>query len=262
MRELVADDWGGSLRRAWLIARYSLQALLAMRLTLLVSWVAAGFCLLALWLRTFHFGAGEAKFIRDFGLGGLSFFGVVLAALATAQLFFSEVDHGGAACVLTRAVRRTEYLGGQLVGVAAMLALYTTGLSLVVAGLLAWRAGPGILDMAWSPWLVACALQWLKLCLVAAMTLLVCSYASSALFASGLALLLALLGHWRWVADGSNWLGWLRLWPDFSRFDGERWLAAGQTPTGLELLGIAGHWLGFMLLFYGLACYVFRHREF
>ncbi len=44
---------------------------------------------MALGLREFNFGAAELKFIADFGLGAIGLAGTVLAALATAQLYFA-----------------------------------------------------------------------------------------------------------------------------------------------------------------------------
>lgn len=256
-RELFA-----SAARVRLVAGQTLHGLLAMRLTLLIGGVGAGLVGLTLWLRTFNFGAGELKFIGDFGLGVVGFFGTVLAALAMAQAFFNALADGTAPGVLTQPVRRADYLAGQFVGVATLLALFTAALGVLVAGLLAWRAMQlGAVVPPLAVLLAACALQWLKLCLVAATTLLLCTYASAALFAGCLGLLLALLGHWRWEFAPGSWLAWLTFWPDLARFDGEAVLAAGVAPSGWVLLGLGGYWVGWLGLLGGLAVYVFQHRE-
>jgi hypothetical protein len=109
--------------------------------------------------------------------------------------------------------------------------------------------------------LQACALVWLKVTLVAAMTLVVCSYAGSALFASCAGLLLAVIAHLRPFTGGEGWLGFLRFWPNLGLFDVEA-LLAGAELTGLGLLALVAYWSVFLMLLAGLAAYVFKHREF
>ena len=69
-------------------------------------------------------------------------------------------------------MRRWEYVAGKYAGIAALLALFTVALGAMLAGLLAWRGNQlGVLPAAWPVLLSACALQWMKFTLVAAMTL-------------------------------------------------------------------------------------------
>jgi ABC-type transport system involved in multi-copper enzyme maturation permease subunit len=251
-----------SLRRLRLLAGHTLGAALRMRLTPLLAAMAALLVLGSLWLRLFNFGATELKFIGDLGLGAIGLAGTLLAALATAQLFFADLAGGAATCVLTRPVRRWEYVAGKLGGVAALLALFTAALGALLAGLLLWRgsqfgAAPVILPVLLS----ACALQWMKFTLVAAMTLFISTYAGSALFASCAGLLGAVIGHLRPFAAGGA-LEWLRVWPNLALFDAEALLASGQPLAGSALLGLAGYWATGVLLFGGLASYAFKHREF
>jgi ABC-type transport system involved in multi-copper enzyme maturation permease subunit len=251
-----------SLRRLRIIAGQTLGEALRMRLVVLLAVVAALLVLGALGLRDFNFGTAELKFIGDLGLGAIGLLGTLLAALAMAQLFFSDLADGAAACVLTRPVRRWEYIAGKFGGVAALLALYTAVLGTLLAGLLLWRGGQlGVTPVALPVLLSACALQWMKFCLVAAMTLLVCSYAGTALFASCAGLLLAVIGHLRPFAGGGA-LAWLRVWPNLALFDAEALLASGQPLAGSLLLGLASYWAACLLLFGALASHVFKQREF
>src|SRR5258708_21843284 len=143
-----------------------------MKLSLLLAAVAALLVLGALGLREFNFGTAELKFIGDFGLGAIGLLGTLLAALAPAQLFFGDLAGGAAACVLTRPVRRWEYVAGQLGGVAALLALFTAALGALLAALLWWRSGQlGVPPVSLPVLLSACALQWMKFTVVAGMTL-------------------------------------------------------------------------------------------
>ena len=252
-----------SLRRIRLIARHTLGEALRMRLTLLLGLVGAALVFAALWLREFNFGAAELKFIGDFGLGALGFFGMLLAALATAQLFFNEIAGGAICCVLARPVRRGEYIWGQFIGVAALLALFTAALGALVALLLVWRGTQlGAASLALPVFLGACAVQWLKMTLVAALTLLVCTYAGSALFSSCAGLLLTLIAHMRPFVGESGRMAWLRLWPNLALFDAEALLASGQSSSGAVLLGLVAYWAAYVFVLGVLASYVFKHREF
>lgn len=251
-----------SLRRIRLIARHTLGEARHQRLVWLLGLTAAGLVPGALGLRDFNFGGAELKFIGDFGLGVTGLGGTLLAALAPAQLFFGDIAGGAAACVLTRPVRRGEYLLGKFAGVAAVLALFVLVLALVLAAVLAWRGAQlGAGGVPLPVFLQACALQWMKATLVTAMTLLVCSYAGSALFASGAGLLLALAGHLRGFAGGGHW-SWLRAWPDLGLFDAEPLLADGQPAPAAWLLLLAAYWAAYLLLFLLLAAHAFRRREF
>ncbi len=251
-----------SLHRVRFIAAQTLGEALRLRLSVLLGLVGAMLVLMALGLRDFNFGAAELKFIGDFGLGAIGLLGTLLAALATAHLFFSDVTGATIGCVLTRPVRRWEYIAGKLTGMMALLALFVAALGFLLVALIATRGAQ--LGAAFVPlpvFLQACALVWLKVSLVAAMTLLVCSYAGSALFASCAGLMLAVIAQLRPFMDGSGWLAWLRLWPNLALFDAGSLLAGGGL-TAASLLELAGYWAVFMLLLGGLASYVFKHREF
>lgn len=258
----MASSVTASLRRVRLIAGQTLNEALRLRLTVLFVLTGMMLVVMALWLREFNFGTAELKFIGDFGLGVIGLLGTLLAALVTAHLFFSDVMGAAIGCVLTRRVRRWEYIGGKLAGVMALLALFVATLALVLAVVIAARATQlGALFVPLLVFLQACALVWLKLTLVAAMTLLVCSYAGTALFASCAGLLLALIANLRPFTDAGDGLSLLRLWPNLGLFDVEA-LLAGSELTGAGLLALTGYWAVFMLLFGGLASYVFKHREF
>jgi ABC-type transport system involved in multi-copper enzyme maturation permease subunit len=252
-----------SARRVWLVARHTLSETLRLRLAGLFAVMGVALVLMALRLREFNFGAAELKFIADIGLGGIGLLGTLLAALATAQVFFDDLENGFAACVLAKSVRRWEYVGGRLVGVIVLLLLFVAGLAVLLAVLVRMRESQ--LGAAFVPlpvFLQACALVWLKTTLVAAMTLMVCSYSGSALFASCAGLLLAAIAHLRAFADHRSGPGWLRIWPDLGAFDVDPLLSTGRGLGWHGLLSLGAYWTLFMVLFTALAVYVFKHREF
>ncbi len=252
-----------TVRRVRVVALHTLREALRMRLAWLLAAVGAGLVFMALALREFNFGAAELKFVADFGLGAIGLAGTVLAALATAQLHFDDLASGMAASLLARSLRRWEYLVGRLAGVTALLAIFVMTLAVVLGSIIAVRESQlGATLAPLSVFLQACAIVWLKVTLVAAMTLLVCSYAGSALFGSCAGLLLAVIAHLRPFAHAQGWLGFLRLWPNLGLFDVSPLLAAGRGLSASGLLGLAGYWALFMVLFAGLASYVFKRREF
>jgi hypothetical protein len=146
--------------------------------------------------------------------------------------------------------------------VGALLALFVAALGLLLGLVLLVRATQ--LDATAVPlpvFLQACSLVWLELTLVSAMTLLVCSYAGSELFAVCAGLMLAVVAHLRPFTAAEGWLAWLRLWPNLALFDAGA-LFAG-TPLGAGGIGgLVVYWGGFMVLFGALAVHVFRRREF
>lgn len=251
-----------SLRRIRVVARQTMEEALRLRLSLIFLLIATGLMGGAGELRDFNFGGDELKFIGDFGLGAMGFLGTLLAVLATTQLFFREITDGTLCFVLTRSVRRWEYLAGKLAGVAALLAWFVAALGTLLGGLLLWRANQlSVLPVALPVLLCACALQWLKLTLVAALTLLLCTYAGSALFASCAGLLLAGMAHMpSWAHERA--VSWLEIWPNLAMFDGEMLLAAGRVPAGFWLLQLTVYWAAYLIVLGGLSAYAFNRREF
>jgi ABC-type transport system involved in multi-copper enzyme maturation permease subunit len=251
-----------ALARVRCVAAQTLTEAVRLRLAGLLAAAGAIFVLLALWLREFNFGGAELKFIAEFGAGAISLLGTLLAATATAHLFFRDVEGGLAAVVLTRATRRGEYLAGKLAGVAALLALFVTALGLLLGCVLLVRGAQlGATAVPLPVFLQACALVWLKLTLVGAMTLLICSYAGSELFAVCAGLMVTLVAHLRPFTTAEGWAAWLRLWPNLGLFDAGELLAGTAAFPG-ELGGLFVYWAGFVVLFSALAVYVFRRREF
>lgn len=249
-----------ALQRIRLIARQTLSEALRLRLWLLLAVVAVLMLAGSRWLRDFNFGAAELAFIGDFGLGVIGLMGTLLAALATAHLFFNDLA-GAAVCILTRPVRRWEYVVGKLAGVSGLLVLFTAVLGGLLGALLLWRGRQiGAEPVALQVFLSACALQWMKFTIVAAMTVCISAYAGSAMFASCAGLMLAVIGHLRPFATGA--LEWLRVWPNLALFDAEGVLASGQAPAGSVLLGVSGYWVACLGLLGALGSYVFKHREF
>jgi ABC-type transport system involved in multi-copper enzyme maturation permease subunit len=259
-RELPA--WWESCRRIRLVGALTLAAAWRMRMADLV--VAAGIALvgMVLALREFNFGAPELRFMADFGFGAIGLLGMLLAALVTAQVWFDDLEGGFAACLLAKAVRRWEFVAGRLAGVTLLLALVVALWSSELGLILAFRAAQlGVESVSVAVFIQACGLVGMKVVMVAAFTLLACSYARSAIFATCVGLMLAAISHLREFSTVIGWLGWLRFWPDLGRFEIDSLLHGGRGLTPGQWLAVGGYWAGFLVLFAGVAAYVFRHRE-
>ncbi|HUJ42494.1 MAG TPA: ABC transporter permease subunit [Opitutaceae bacterium] len=271
-----------SPRRAGLIAGNTFRDAVRQRLLVIVLLVAAATVGGALFLRELSFGSSELKFLTDVGMGALAFFGAMLAIVAPAQLFFSDLERRTVLTVLAKPVTRAEFMVGKLGGVLLLLAVFCAAMTALLAGLLvgcrsgmivAHPDGAGVGLLATLGGVALCGLvAWLKLGVVAALTLCVASYARSSVFAmmAGLVTLVAcelqylardfygmMASAW---ARAAVWLLGLML-PDFEPFNVSGRVAAGEgLPVGL-IGGLAVYALAYMAVFGGLAVYCFRHRE-
>ncbi|HUL51892.1 MAG TPA: ABC transporter permease subunit [Opitutaceae bacterium] len=271
-----------SPRRAGLIAGYTFREAVRQRLLVTLCLVAAVTVGGTLFLRELNFGSSELKFITDLGLGALTFFGAILAIIAPAQLFFSDLEHQTMLTVLAKPVSRTEFIVGKFGGVLLLLAVYCGAMTALVAGLLAGYQtgaiaarmdGPGLGSTVFLSGVAVCGLvTWLKLGMVAALTLGVASYARSggfAMMAGVVALLACELQYLARDFYGQMTTPWARagVWmlglalPDFEAFNVSGRVAAGESLSPGQLGGLATYALAYMAVFAGLAVYGFRHRE-
>lgn len=261
MTAVVDNVHPGALRQVLVVARLTLAEALRLKLTRLLGAVAGLLVTGALWLRQVHFGTPELRFLLDFGFGAIGLGGTLLAVLGTAQLFFSDIERRLLPMVLSRPVPREAWLAGKLAGVLALLALFSVALTALTALLLAWRARALGAELPLAEVLRGGALLWLRSAVAAGITLFVCAYARTALFASGAGLLLVLIGFLRPVADAvsAEWSAAgilrsiIRLWPNLQAFEPvETLVLSGR---------LAAYGLAYVVLFTAAAALAFRNRE-
>jgi ABC-type Na+ efflux pump permease subunit len=171
--------------------------------------------------------AEQFKFLKDFSIGAMSVFGLLIALMGTAQLLPGELESRTIYTILAKPVRRSEFLIGKYLGILALLATTILLMSIVFVGVLLvkeqsmiaseWRdAGPTptaeiqamaaenvkqIHKEARDPRLVqAVLLTYAKLSLVAGMALLVSTFATSAIFTVATTFLLYVIGHLESIA--------------------------------------------------------------
>ncbi|MDR2844548.1 MAG: ABC transporter permease subunit [Puniceicoccales bacterium] len=244
-------------------------------------------------LRVFDFGNSELKFSADFGFGGMFLFGSILSVVMTAQLFFSELDNRTALPLLARPVRRWEFFLGKFFGIWALLGVFVVALGAVLGGMLLMRywdlaataeairtANPKAPSPPPTPWFsvsgfaLAGLLQWVRLGVVASVTLLVCSFARTFLYAVIVATMSVLVCQMQGIgrvaftkADNAGWVRTLadvlgRVIPDLQLFD--LGVPLALQPEGVPLgtlfsaLGYGALYVPVLLL---VAVWLFNDRE-
>ncbi|MEO0510736.1 MAG: ABC transporter permease subunit [Verrucomicrobiota bacterium] len=159
----------------------------------------------------FDFGAGELKFIADFGFGALFFFGSILAIAATTQLFFSEIENRTALTILAKPVHKLEFVAGKFFGAQLLMLAFALLLSLVLAGILYWREtvlmdrlGPEAFAdgslLRYRDIFVFGFLQWLKFGVLAAITLFVASFSNTNLYTIVVSFFLLVICQLQYIA--------------------------------------------------------------
>ena len=267
-----------SLRRVGLIAGQTFREAVRQRLFRLLLLLALALTAGSGLLRECNFGTTELKFLTDLGLGALGCLGSLLALAAATQLFFGELESRTALTLLAKPVLRGEFVAGKFLGAwlvaGAFCALVTALLCLVLGvrarALSAEEATAGPVLVRYGDIVIAGSLQWVKCGVIVAATLLVASFATTALFTLGAGLLLLIAGHLQHLVRepgaagtpvhfGTALLGLLL--PDYHLFNVGELIAAGR-PLSLLLAGrIVVYGLVYALVLLVLAARCFRHRE-
>jgi ABC-type transport system involved in multi-copper enzyme maturation permease subunit len=271
-----------SLRRTLLIAHNTWLEAKRQKLFILLLLLALALVLGARWLRDFNFGASELKFLADCGLGAMAFFGAAITIAATAQLFFSEIENRTALTLLAKPVWRAEFVVGKFLGVALLVAVFCALLTLLLAAVLWWREGQLMHEFPEtfehgrmvSYRLVALAgvMQWLKLIVLAAFTLLVASFAQTQLFTLVTGFFVLVICHLQYLAQdsyarGGSWMGRIvsggiaAMFPNFQLFALADSLNPADTPPLAHVARIGIYGLGYVVAACGLAVFSFRKRE-
>jgi ABC-type transport system involved in multi-copper enzyme maturation permease subunit len=265
-----------------LIAGNTLLEAARQKLFIFLLLFALGLVVSAQGFRDFNFGAPELKFLADFGFGAMAFFGAALTIAATAQLFFSEIENRTVLTLLAKPVGRAEFVLGKFVGVTVVAAVFCTLLTALLAGVLWSResslmrevpdafAGGRVLhypDLA-----LAGFVQWLKLTVLAAFTLLVASFAQSQLYTVIAGFFVLVICHLQYLAQetyahsGSAFArvagGMIALlFPNFQLFNlTDDWAGGGGLPWH-RIARVAVYAAGYAGAACALAIYSFRKRE-
>jgi ABC-type Na+ efflux pump permease subunit len=268
--------------RALLIARNTLleaarQKLFSFLLLLALSLVAG-----AQWFRDFNFGAPELKFLADLGYGAMAFFGAALTVSATAQLFFSEIENRTALTLLAKPVWRAEFILGKYLGVAAVAAVFCALLTGLLVAVLWAREGtlmqqfpeafPQGRTLRPMDLVATGFLQWLKLAMLAAFTLLVASFSQTQLYTVVTGFFVLVICHLQYLAQDAYARGGAPvaqvvagliglLFPNFQLFNFADGVGAGVAVPWDRVARVTIYALGYVAGASALAVYSFRKRE-
>jgi len=252
------------------------------RFFVIVSLATVSFGLAAWWLRDCGVVACREKFLLDAGFGALAFFGAIVAIVATAGSFFGEIERRTVLAVLSRPVRRKEFVLGKLGGILGLLFVFCGMGTALLVGLL-WCSRtlpeeqlPGAMlagERVSLPAVALCGLvQWLRCSVLAALALAVSAYSRSSLLAvvaSFAALVVCSLRSFAWDAFASAGHGLAggaarvlgACVPDFDLYEVADAVANGGAVSPGYLSGIALYSTIYVGMFAAIAACFFWHRE-
>ena len=238
----------------------------------------------------------EFQMLKDVSLGAMSLFLSFLAILASAMLLPRDLEDRTIFTILSKPVPRHEYLLGKLFGVLYMLLLSTLLLGGLFLAVLLLREQSVLLEtrnsLSSSPqelesalaeirqsafnWnlIPAMGILFVKSSLIASLTLMISTFATSGLFAILISSSVYFIGHLQETAR-EYWLGgiavhwWSRLsaallalvFPDLQAFNLSDDIVAGKgIPMDVFWQTVA---LGvlYTAIYYLAACFVFQKRE-
>jgi ABC-type Na+ efflux pump permease subunit len=162
----------------------------------------------------------QLKFVKDFCLGAMSVFGTLIAIVGTAQLLPSEVENRTIYTILAKPVRRFEFLLGKYLGGVLLILMSVAMMSLLFGAALTFKqnrlvvearqesqttTGASVQEVvnqiqaeAFDPDLVkGVLLVFVKLGLLAAITMLFSTFSTSMVFNVAMALMVFFAGHLR-----------------------------------------------------------------
>ena len=239
----------------------------------------------------------EFQILKDVSLGAMSIFTSLLAIIASARLISQDVEDRTIYTILAKPVPRFEYVLGKLGGVLLLLAISIATMAVLFAAVLYFREQAVLnetaREMGRAPHeqlndalvsvraaglttdvFAGVAVIFLKACLLAALTLLVSTFATSNIFTIVVMLVVYLVGHLQstareyWLQQhGVSWLtrGFLAaialVFPDLQAFNLVDQVVAGVA-IPLAVFGKTALLGGFYIAIYTLiAIFVFYGKE-
>jgi ABC-type transport system involved in multi-copper enzyme maturation permease subunit len=297
-----SKEWVGfSPQRVWTIALNTLTESVRQKVYLIMILFALVLIANASFFSQFSFGedsGSEAmeklKFIKDFSLGAISIFGMLIAIVGTAQLIPNEMENRTIYTILAKPVRRLEFLLGKYLGSALLVLVSLAMMSVMFGAALKFkgdsylreaRATAGQAQDAGSAEeaarqtqrihaavydaniVKALALAYLKLALLAAITLLVSTFSTSMVFNVAVALMVFFAGHLvgpakeKWGQSGAAQF-LLALIPDLSLFNVTDDVAIGHAGIPWAyVLKVAAYGGMYLMAVLGAAHFIFADRE-
>jgi ABC-type Na+ efflux pump permease subunit len=239
----------------------------------------------------------QFQVLKDVSLGAMGIFTWLLATLATAMLLPKDIEDRTLYTILAKPVPRLEYLLGKLAGVLLMLLVALSFMTVVFLAVLWWReslavndtmrqfpAGPelqaalkDIRDATFNANLIPGILViYAKAAVVAAVTLLLSTFATSWIFTIIISVVVYFIGHVQpiareyWMAQsGVNpspllkaFLGFVALiFPDFQLFNLVDDIVVGTAVSAEMFAKTLGFACGYVVIYTLVGYLLFAERE-
>ncbi|MEM9281060.1 MAG: hypothetical protein AAGA96_04475 [Verrucomicrobiota bacterium] len=289
-----------SFGRVWTIATSTVTQLIRMKtfyflLAFAVVIVAAGN------INPPSTPAGELSMLKKVSFGTMDLFAWLFAIVATALLIPRDIEDRTLYTILSKPVRRIEYLLGKLTGVLVVIAfsliamyaicslvIYSKEVVFVEEELTAMEADPRyteeeirqqialIENQGLRPELgVAVVASFLKAAVVAAVTIFLSTFASSSLFTIIISILIFLIGHahsmatsyWLYQSDNSALVEILVkivkvLIPNFQLYSFSQGIVQGEAVVSALVWQMGGLTGAYLFVFLLLSLIVFVDKEF
>jgi hypothetical protein len=286
--------------RIWVLATSTFTQLVRMRIFYFLI-VFAILVVAASNLNLLYTPAQKLRILKDASFGAMSIFSWLFAIASTAVLIPRDLEDRTLYTILSKPVPRLEYLLGKLFGV-----LLTIGVALVVMQVLFTaflffrevtvlaqerqalesqgdltpediRVQLDLIRAQGVQWQLLYALVaiFLKAAVVAAVTMLVSTFASTTLFTMIVSTIIFVVGHFHKLAAG-YWLHEygeslitrlvvkpiVMIIPDFRVFNVAENLVGGTPVTGMMMLSLSGLAALYLAVYTAVALYLFIDKEF
>jgi ABC-type transport system involved in multi-copper enzyme maturation permease subunit len=248
------------------IARNTFKEAVRDRVLYLLLFFAAVSILFARVLAVLTVG-DRVKIIKDVGLASISLFGALMAILIGTGLVYKEIEKRTITTLLSKPLRRHEFLLGKFLGLVLTLAVLLAAMSLIFLLLVLVHTG-----RVEGKLLLAVLDIFFELVLITAVAILFSSF-STPILSSLFALAFYLIGHFSWsletlikkVPPGAT-RAVLRaayaFLPDLENFNIKTEVVHGLPIAGAHLLYSAAYGLLYTAFVLGLAILIFRRRDF
>jgi len=242
--------------------------------------IFAGALILASYLIGQLTAGQDLKVIKDLGLASISLFGVAVAVFIGIGLVWKEVDKRSIYNILSKPVRRTEFVLGKYAGLLLTLAVNVVAMSVVLYGVLAymnWSTDPQV-RAAWvvpaldPRMLKAIGLIVMELALVTGIALMFSTFSSpflSAILTVGLWVIGQFSADLRAFEEtvespAAAWLaqGLYYVLPNFSAFDVKAQVVHGHAVDTSYLALTTVYGLTYLALTLTVATVIFARRDF
>ncbi|MCG8601548.1 MAG: ABC transporter permease [Verrucomicrobiales bacterium] len=284
-----------SLTRVWTIATSTVTQLVRMK----TFYFLLAFALLLLLVGNVSFASSPAQALstlKKVSFGAIDLFAWLFAIVATALLIPRDIEDRTLYTILSKPVRRGEYLLGKLAGVLVVIGVSLLVMFVICSVMIIWKqagymadeqAGggrPEDIQAALSliskngfriELLAAVYGSFLKASVVAAVTILLSTFASSSLFTIIISILVFLVGHahsmatdyWLRETDSSMAVQMLLkvfkiIIPNFQLFSFSEGIVAGAAVAPAVLAQMTGLTAGYLVVFLFLSLITFVDKEF